>query len=75
MENNLSSNDQIIKGENSTAWLNVMKEELKSMEDNEVWDLIELPKGIRIVGSKWIFKTKHGFKGNIERYKARLVAK
>ena len=45
------------------------------MEDNEVWDLVELPKGIRTIGSKWIFKTKHNSKGNIKRYKARLVAK
>ena len=45
------------------------------MDDNEVWDLVELPKGIRIVVSKWIFKTKHDSKGNIERYKAKLVAK
>ena len=43
------------------------------MEDNDVWDLVELPKGIRTIGSK--FKTKHDSKGNIERYKARLVAK
>ena len=45
------------------------------MEDNKVWDLVELPKGIRTISSKWIFKTKDDSKGNIERYKARLVAK
>ena len=75
MENDPTSYDQAIKGENSTTWPNVMKEELKSMEDNEVRDLVEFPKGIRIVGSKWIFKTKHDSKGNIERCKARLVEK
>ena len=57
MENDHSSYDQAIKGKNSTAWLNAMKEELKSMEDNEVQNLVELPKGIRTVRSKWIFKT------------------
>ena len=75
MENDPSSYDQTIKGKNSTTWLNAMKEELKSIKDNQVWDLVELPKGIRSVGSKWIFKTKYDSKGNIERYKARLVAK
>ena len=40
LENDHSSYDQAIKGENSTTWLNAMKEELKSMEDNEVWDLV-----------------------------------
>ena len=52
-----------------------MEEELKSMKDNEVWDIIELPKGIKTIGCQWIFKTKHDFNGNVERYKVRLVAK
>ena len=36
-----------------------MEEELKSMKDNEVSNLIELPKGIKTIGCKWIFKTKN----------------
>ncbi|RDX98066.1 hypothetical protein CR513_19066, partial [Mucuna pruriens] len=52
-----------------------MKDEMKSMQDNVIWDLIELPKGLKPIGCKWIFKTKKDSKGNIERYKARLVAK
>ncbi|WVZ07573.1 hypothetical protein V8G54_020919 [Vigna mungo] len=66
---------QAMESNNSENWLNVMKEELKSMDDNKVWDLVELPKGSKRVGCKWVFKTKHDSKGNIERYKARLVAK
>ena len=34
-----------------------------------------MPKGSKQVGCKWIFKTKRDSKGNIERYKARLIAK
>ena len=52
-----------------------MQEEMKSMKDNGVWDLVELPKGVKPIGSKWIFKTKRDSKSNVERYKARLVAK
>ena len=52
-----------------------MKDEMKSMKDNGVWDLVELPKCIKPIGCKWIFKTKQNSKGNIARYKARLVAK
>ena len=52
-----------------------MNDELKSMVQNEVWDLVELPEGYKKVGCKWVFKTKRDSKGNIERYKARLVAK
>ena len=55
--------------------MNAMKDELKSMDQNEVWELVELPKGYKKVGCKWVYKTKHDSKGNIERFKARLVAK
>ena len=48
---------------------------MKSMKDNGVWDLVELPEGVKSIGCKWIFKTKWDSKGNIVRYKARLVAK
>ena len=75
LENDPTSYDQAINSENSTLWLYAMEEELKSMKDNEVWDLVELPKEIETIGCKWIFKTKHDSKGNVERYKARLVAK
>jgi Reverse transcriptase (RNA-dependent DNA polymerase) len=60
---------------NSSQWLEAMNDKIKSMEINEVWDLVELPVGVKPVGCKWIYKTKIDFQGNIERYKARLVAK
>ena len=60
---------------NSQNWIETMKDEMKSMNDNEFWNLIELPEGVKPIGCKWIFKIKKDSKGNIERYKARLVAK
>ena len=52
-----------------------MKEEMNSMTSNQVWDLVELPNGVKAVGCKWVFKTKNDSLGNIERHKARLIAK
>jgi len=66
---------QAMESNNSEKWFDAMKEELKTMDDNKVWDLVELPKGAKRVGCKWVFKTKCDSKGKIERYKARLVAK
>ena len=51
-----------------------MEDEMKSMSANKVWDLEEIPKGAKILGYKWVYKTKSNSKGNVERYKARLVA-
>ncbi|KAL6331379.1 hypothetical protein AAG906_011316 [Vitis piasezkii] len=66
---------QVKQSSNSEKWIEAMKEEMKSMKDNGVWDLVELPEGVKPIGCKWIFKTKRDSKGNIVRYKARLVAK
>jgi hypothetical protein len=66
---------QGIEGNNSVKWIEAMNDELKSMDQNKVWDIIELPEGYKTVGCKWVFKTKCDSKGNIEQYKARLVAK
>jgi len=56
---------QAIESANSTKWADVMKDELKSIEQNEVWDLVELPKGCKRVGCKWVFNTKCDSNGNI----------
>ena len=45
------------------------------MDQNQVWDLVDLPHSSMKVGYKWIFEIKHDSKGNIKRIKARLVAK
>ena len=45
------------------------------MDTNGVWDLETIPKGAKTVGCKCVYKTKHDSKGNIERFKAPLVAK
>ena len=59
---------------NKSKWREAMKKGMESLYENEVWDLVETPKGRKIVGSKWGFKEKMGADGNTERYKARLVA-
>nr|GFA95942.1 retrotransposon protein, putative, Ty1-copia subclass [Tanacetum cinerariifolium] len=59
----------------SEKWLNAMNVEMKSMRDNEVWVLVELPPNGKTVGSKWLFKKMTDINGNVHIYKARLVAK
>ncbi|KAI3672949.1 hypothetical protein L6452_39053 [Arctium lappa] len=40
----------------------------------DVWDLVDLPKGQRAIGTKWVFKNKRDERGIVIRNKARLVA-
>ena len=66
---------QAMSSKESNLWYNAMKEEMNSMTYNRVWNLVELPNGVKTVGFKWVFKKKKNSLGNIERHKARLVAK
>jgi hypothetical protein len=67
--------DQAIDGPQSSKWVEAMEDEMLSMKHNDVWELMELPNGFKPIGCKWVYKTKKDSKGNIERFKARLVAK
>ena len=66
---------KVIESDEFEKWIDVMKEELKSMEENKVWDIVDFPIGAKWVECKWVFMTKRDSKGNDEWYKAKLVAK
>ena len=55
-------------------WVEAMKEEMNSLEENETWTVTDLPPGRRAIGSKWVFKKKKDETGQVRKYKARLVA-
>jgi hypothetical protein len=57
-----------------SSWVNVMHEELENFERNHVWTLIEPPRDVNVIGTKWVFKNKQGEDGEIVRSKAFLVA-
>ncbi|KAG7599419.1 Integrase catalytic core [Arabidopsis suecica] len=56
-------------------WREAVKEEIGAMTRNHTWDEEILPSGKRTVSSKWVFTIKYKSNGDIERYKARLVAR
>jgi hypothetical protein len=58
MENDLITLRQALENVNSHKWTKTMDEEIKSMYDNKVWDIVHLSEGVKPIGCKWIFKTK-----------------
>ncbi|KAJ9560934.1 hypothetical protein OSB04_006094 [Centaurea solstitialis] len=56
------------------SWIEAMQEELLQFVLQHVWDLVDLPKGHRVIGTKWIFRNKSDERGVVIKNKARLVA-
>lgn len=56
-------------------WMNAMKEELAMIEKNQTWELVERPQDRKVIGVKWVFKTKFNPDGSVNKHKARLVVK
>ena len=52
-----------------------MDSEHKSLLENKAWILVPRPKNKRILSNRWVFKTKVNQKGEIEKFKARLVVR
>jgi hypothetical protein len=75
VEGDPTSFEEAMRSAHSFKWLEAMEDEMRSMSINKVWDLDEIPKGAKTVGFKWVYKTKCDSKGNIQRFKARLMAK
>jgi hypothetical protein len=59
----------------SEKWQSAMRSEIDYMGDNQVWNLVDPPDGVKAIECKWIYKKKKYMDGNFHIYKARLVAK
>lgn len=57
------------------VWRLAMEKEIASIEENCTWELVDPPEGIKVIGVKWVFKTKLNENGEVDKFKARLVAK
>ncbi|CAI7835266.1 unnamed protein product [Closterium sp. NIES-54] len=66
---------EALESSDAEEWKKPMESELKSIEENDMWELVELPEGRKAITSKWLFKIKSDADGKIEHYKSRLVAK
>lgn len=56
-------------------WEKAFNDEITSLRENNVWEVVPRPKGRKIVDGKWVCKVKGDAQGNLERFKARYVAK
>jgi hypothetical protein len=43
-----------------SSWINAMHEELENFERNKVWMLVDPPRDMNVIGTKWVLKTNRG---------------
>ena len=67
--------EEAMMSPDSTKWLEAMKSEMRSMYENKVWTLVDLPDNRQAIENKWIFKRKTDTDGSVAIYKSRLVTK
>lgn len=67
---------EAMRNSESVEWKDAMSEEMQSLHKNQTWELVQLPKGKKAIGCKWVYTKKEGSTGTDSvRFKARLVAK
>ena len=52
-----------------------MQDEMKSLHENNTFELVKLPKGKRALKNRWVYGVKQEEHTSQPRYKARLVIK
>ncbi|GJS73014.1 putative ribonuclease H-like domain-containing protein [Tanacetum coccineum] len=65
---------RIAKALSDSAWVEAMQEELLQFKLQKVWVLVDLPKGKRAIGTKWVFRNMKDERGIVIQNKARLLA-
>lgn len=75
VENDPISFSEVTSVLDAKFWDKAIRIEIDSINKNNTWTLVDMPKGAKLIGCKWIFKNKYHHGGSKEKYKERLVAK
>ena len=66
---------QAVDSRDSSHWEEAMNEEMNSLRENDVFDLVPLPPGATAVGGRWVYTLKDSASSESPVFKARYVAK
>ena len=48
-----------------TNWRTAMEEEMRALAENETWDLVDAPNGMKLIGRRWVYKVKYNTNGSV----------
>ena len=66
--------EEALKSLHRDDWYKAIQAELKAFGDKNTWAVKPQRPRQKVIGTKWVFALKRNELGEIERYKARLVA-
>jgi hypothetical protein len=70
-----SSYADALSNSQSYEWNVAIRQGVDFLLENGTWTLVDLPIVRRVVSNMWVFKVKTDHLGQVERFKARFVAK
>lgn len=75
VENDPQTIEEAKQRDDWPEWEKAIESEYKSLIKSGTWTLCELPKYRKAISGKWVFKLKRKSNGDVDKYKARFVAK
>lgn len=72
---NPTSLEEAMNSKDKEKWLNAMNDEMKSLNECKTWILVDETPNMHVISCKWVFNIKRHQNGEIDKYKARLVAR
>ena len=67
--------EEAVKSNKAKQWKEAMQAEVESLENNDTWTFVDRPKDKNVLPGKWVYRVKYGADGQVDKYKARYVAK
>jgi hypothetical protein len=64
----------VLKRPDANLWYQAAVKEMEAHIENGTWELVKLPPGRKVIGSRWVFKVKCNADSSVKCYKARVVA-
>ncbi|KAL0402464.1 UNVERIFIED_CONTAM: Retrovirus-related Pol polyprotein from transposon RE1 [Sesamum latifolium] len=62
-----------LQAQGCKEWEDAISQELSALEKNNTWEVVDLPRGKKAIGCKWVYKIKLKADGSIDRYTARIL--
>ncbi len=66
---------EALERDDDNQWDDAIQNEYNSLIKNYTWTLTKLPLKRHVIGCKWVFCIKYKVDGQVDKYKACLVAK